>query len=285
MHILRQSAEHVTATVGAKLWQNLGMANLSHLREYAALLRHQKDMHTLSRQRKRRIVVGLTVVLGLTGAGYWITPPLGVMLAGIGAMALFFTAITGGSSVPHHVMTGVEGEARALETLSGLPDDHVLFNQVYIPDPAIPNGRRELDFVVVGPDAITVVEVKNTPGLIHVDPDSKQWQVVKRAGCGSRPGWNAIDNPIMQVRAQTRALERWLLEHGVAARPQPMVCFARPDAGVVDPDRADIPVVTTTELNDQLLAQSRQTSLCENDRKRIIDLLSRTGSPGMAQAA
>ncbi len=261
------------------------MADTSHIREYAPLTRHRQEMRLASRRRRWRLILGVFLVAALSTAGYWVSPPLGVMLVGIGAMALFFAAITGGSSVPHHVMAGVEGEARALETLSKLPDDHTIFNQVHIPDPAIPNGRRELDFVVVGPQGVTVVEVKNTPGLIHVDPASKQWQVVKRAGCGSRPGWNAIDNPLIQVKAQVRALERLLLEHGIVARPQAMVCFARFDAGVVDPERSEIPVVTTTELIEHLTTPSRQSDLAVRDRSRIVELLDNTSPSKPARAA
>ena len=261
------------------------MADTSHIREYAPLTRHREEMQLASRRRRWRLIFGAALVTALSAGGYWITPPLGVMLIGVGAMGLFFTAITGGSSVPHHVMAGVEGEVRALETLAKLPGDHIIFNQVHIPDPAIPNGRRELDFVVVGPRAVTVVEVKNTPGLIHVDPAGKQWQVVKRAGCGSRPGWNAIDNPLIQVKAQIRALERWLLEHGIGARPQGMVCFARFDAGVVDPERSDIPVVTTTELIEHLTTTSRQSDLAASDRPRILELLRRSAPEKPAKAA
>jgi hypothetical protein len=261
------------------------MADTSHIREYAPLARHREEMQLATRQRRWRMILGVILVAALSAGGYWISPPLGVMLIGIGAMVLFFASMTGGSSVPHHVMAGVEGEVRAGDTLAQLPDDHVIFNQVHIPDPATPYGRRELDFIVVGPDAVTVVEVKNTPGLIHVDPSGKHWRVVKRAGCGSQPGWHSIDNPLMQVGAQTRALERWLLEHGIAIRPRAMVCFARPDAAVAEPERADIPVVTTTELTDQLIEQSQQSGLDSRDRDRIIELLGKMKSGKPARAA
>lgn len=261
------------------------MADLSHVTEYTAITRHRDDMQLAAGHRRRRMILAVVLVTALSGIGYWVTPPLGIMLVGIGAMVLFFSAIIGGSSVPHHVMAGVEGEARVLDTLSRLPDDHALFNQVHIPDPELPNGRRELDFIIIGPAAVTIVEAKNTPGLIHVEPDSRQWRVVKRAGCGSSPGWNAIDNPLIQVRAQSRALERWLLTHGLALRPQGMVCFARPDAAVAEPEKAELPVVTTDELIEHVAASQNGRAMPETDRQALIRLLQRTTQGQLARAA
>lgn len=228
------------------------MADTSHLTEYAPLLRHREEMRgAVLKQRKRLMIVAVVVVL-VTVTGYWLTPPLGIMLAGIGAMVLFFTAMTGGSSVPPDLLTGIEGEVRALETLEKLPDSQVLFNQVYVPDPSLPNGRRELDFVVVGPAGVTVVEVKNTPGLIYVKPEEKQWPVGRRAGCGGRPGWNAVDNPVSQVTAQVRALENWLLKQGITARANAVICFARPDVVIENADASPVPVTTVENLLAQV---------------------------------
>lgn len=270
---------------GCRLWQNSEMADLSYVSEYSAITRHRDDMQSAARQRRWRLLLAAVMVTTLSAGGFWISPPLGVMLVGIGAMVLFFSAITGGSSVPHHVMAGVEGEARVLDKLRQLPDDHVIFNQVHIPDPELPNGRRELDFIIVGPSAVTIVEAKNTPGLIQVDPDSRQWRVVKRKGCGSSPGWNAIDNPLRQVRAQARALERWLLENGLTTRPRGMVCFARPDVAIADPDKAELPVVTIAELIEHVHASQADHNLSMRDRQTVIRLLQRAGSGNLARAA
>ncbi len=261
------------------------MADMSHVTEYAPLRQHREEMRRAASRRRRRLALIVVVVGAISTAGYWISPPLGVMLIGIGAMVLFFSAITGGSSVPHHVMAGVEGEARVLETLGQLSDDHIIFNQVHIPDPELPNGRRELDFVVVGPSAVTIVEAKNTAGHIHVDPDSRQWRVVKRSGCGSKPGWNAIDNPLRQVRAQARALERWLLTHGLALSAQGMVCFARSDATVIEPDKADLPVVTTGELIEHVKTTQKGVAMPTKHRQALIGLLQQTAQGQLARAA
>ncbi|QOC22150.1 NERD domain-containing protein [Wenzhouxiangella sp. AB-CW3] len=261
------------------------MADLSHVTEYAALTRHRREMEQARQQRRRRLALTLSLVVAISAGGYLVSPPLGLMLTGIGAMVLFFAAVTGGSSVPHHVMAGVEGEARVLERLGELPDNHVVFNQVQVPDPQLPNGRRELDFVVVGPAAVTIIEVKNTPGLIQVEPDRRQWRVVTRAGCGSRPGWNAIDNPLPQVRSQVDTLERWALRHGQVLRPKAMVCFARSDASIAEPELADIPVVTTRELLEHVAATQSGPAFSDHDRQAALSLLKQTTAPQVPAAA
>ncbi len=231
-------------------------------------------MTALRRRQRQRLGLGLLAVAAVTAGGYLVMPPLGIMLAGIGAMALFFAAITGGSSIPAHVLSGVEGEVRTLKALKALPEDHVLFNQVMVPDPRLPNGERELDFIVVGPNGISVIEVKNTPGIIYVDPDKRQWQTARRAGCGSRPGWNALDNPVNQVRAQVDALDRWLLSHGLSIPVQPMVCFSNPGVIIENADHSQVPVIVP-ELIEKTLSETQDQGILRKARyDNLIALLS-----------
>lgn len=260
------------------------MANTEHVTEYAALRRHREEMAQARRRRRWRVGLGLAGIALVTVGAYWLHPALGFMLAGIGAMVLFFAAITGGSSVPADQMSGTEGESRTLEALKRLPEEFTIFNQVRIPDPSLPNGNRELDFIVVGPNGISVVEVKNTPGLIYVDPDTRHWQVVKRAGCGSRPGWNAMDNPLGQVRAQIDALDRWLIRYGLNPPIRPAVCFARPDSALEGTERTDIPVVLTDDLNDSITTPGGG-ALDPATRSRIERLLVGSRDQGARRAA
>jgi hypothetical protein len=260
------------------------MADCRYLTEYAPLAHHRREMAVLNRRQRRRLGLGLLAVVACTTGGYLIMPPLGIMLAGIGAMALFFAAITGGSSVPAHVLSGVEGEVRTLKALKSLPDDHVLFNQVMVPDPRLPNGERELDFIVVGPNGINVIEVKNTPGIIYVDPDKKHWQTARRAGCGSRPGWNALDNPLYQVKAQADALDRWLLSNGLSASVQSMVCFANPGVIIENANHSRIPVIVPELIKKSLADTQGNTTLKDSSRKKLIRLLSGSEVPGQKAA-
>ncbi len=261
------------------------MADERFIRSYAAIDRHQQEMHRAARQRRWTLL--LVVVLGLsaTAMTYWLVPPLALLVAGVFVLAGFFASISGSSSVPADQMTGAEGEAKVLHTLTDLPDEFTLFNQVQIPDATLPNGRRELDFLVVAPAGLFIIEVKNSGGLIYVRPEESSWPLAHKAGCGGRPGWNAIKNPLNQVRAQATALDRWMLSHGQTAPIHPLICFARSDVALQDRDESPIPVLTAPELVDYLV-KNGQPARALNAQK-WVKLLSRQaigGSPARADA-
>ncbi|NDY95960.1 nuclease-related domain-containing protein [Wenzhouxiangella limi] len=253
------------------------MANLRFLQSYTALDQHRAEMRQAARQQRARVAIAVCVGVVATLASYWIMPPLAVLTAGIAVLAIFFSALTGSSSVPPSALTGAEGEARVLRSLKQLPDDHVVFNQVQIPDPTVAGGRREIDFVVVAPTGVHLIEVKNTPGLIYVRPDEQDWPLAHKAGCGGRPGWNAIANPLRQVAAQTEALNRWLLQHSLVYPVQPIICFARSEVGLRDRELSEVPVLTADELVGHF---ARAAPLSNPDRSSAIRLLA--GAVGCA---
>jgi hypothetical protein len=262
----------------------MAMANTAYLTEYGPLARHRKELRQAARRRYRRLGLVAVVVLTAAGIGYWLTPPLGLLLAGIGAMVLFFSSIGEGSSVPAHVLTGIEGEVRTLEMLKQLPDAFLLFNQVQIPDSWLPNGQRELDFIVLGPTGLFVVEVKNAPGMIYVSPDQKHWQVARR-GCGSSPNWHTMDNPLNQVQAQCQALERWILTGGMHLSTRPMVCFARPEVVLQNVDSSDIPVVVPEQLPALFEKAAPDKSLSPGQIRALTELLAGKRTAPKLQAA
>ncbi len=248
------------------------MADQRFIRSYAALERHRQEMHAAARLRRRRLAVVLLGGLTATGVAYWVMPPLALLVAGVAVLTGFFTGISGSSSVPADQMSGAEGEAKVLRALQELPDDFTIFNQLQIPDASLPNGRRELDFLVVGPSGLFIIEVKNSRGLIYVRPDQPHWPLAHKAGCGGRPGWNAVANPLHQVRAQVAALDRWLLMHGQTATIHPLLCFARSDVALKDREDSPIPVLTAPELAEYLSDMTRQGRLQRPER--LLGLLS-----------
>lgn len=254
------------------------MADLNYIRPYAAVEQHRAEMKRALRRRRNRVAIAVLGGIALTVTSYWILPPLAVLAAGIAVLAVFFSSLTGGSSVPASAMTGAEGEVRVLRSLEQLSDNHVLFNQVRIPDPQVSGGQREIDFVVVAPSGVHLIEVKNTPGLIYVRPGEKNWPLAHKAGCGGRPGWNAIANPLTQVAAQTEALNRWLLQYSIACPARPVVCFARSEVGLRDRELSDVPVLTANELTTYFDLPSRLSSAARADIVRLL-----AGATGQAQ--
>jgi hypothetical protein len=224
------------------------MADCRYVTEYPAMVRHRAETGAAARGRRRRLWIALPPIVVACAGAFAVSLPLGMMVAAVTGFVTFFLALPGGSSVPAGDLAGAEGEISVLRRLETLPDAFTIFNRVQLPDAQLPNGRRELDFVVAGPTGLWVIEVKNTPGLVHVRPDERRWPLVRRAGCGSRPAWNAIDNPLFQVRAQVDALRRWLMQQGSVSEPKAVVCLSHPEAGVHDGRAAAIPVVLRDEL-------------------------------------
>ncbi len=235
------------------------MARLDHIKPYPALERHRSQVADHSRRRRQRLIVGVPLALGVVAITAWLNPLLAVPVAGVLAMALFFASLTGGSTVDPGHLIGIEGEVRTLKALSLLDDRFTVFNRLRLPDPTLPNGQRELDFVVLGPTGLWIIEVKNLPGLVIVQPDSDRWPIQIRAGCGSAPGRRQMDNPLRQLHAQTTALERWLLMQGLPSGPvNGLVCFARPGVGLQAERLDHLPIVLVETLKTRL-EESEQT--------------------------
>lgn len=228
------------------------MADTRLVVEYPPLRRHREELREQRQARRRRLMAVVPAgVLIVAAAGAW-SPPLAVMLAGVAAIVVFFVALPGSSSVDAGHLAGVEGEAAVLERLKTLPDDYTILNRVRLPDETLTNGQRELDFIVAGPSGLWVIEVKNTPGHLRVAPGQKHWPLARRAGCGSRPQWNAMPNPVPQARAQVAALERWLLKNGIATRVQAAIVMAHPEVAIEDARAAEVPVLVRDQVVDFL---------------------------------
>lgn len=257
------------------------MADTRFVVEYPSLRRHREELIDQRRQRNRRLMIlvpaGLLLVIL---AGAW-SLPLGVLLAAVSACTVFFAALPGTSSVDSGHLAGAEGEAAVLEQLAALSDDFVIINRLRLPDETLPNGERELDFVVAGPYGLWVLEVKNTPGHVKVRPDEKHWPLVRRAGCGSRPGWHAMPNPVPQAQAQARALEHWLLRHGIDSCARAAVVLAHPEVLVEGAELAQIPVLHRAQLPDWLAHKGADTTALPRD---ATDQLIAAVDSGLRQA-
>ena len=224
------------------------MADTHLIVEYSPLVRHRQEIAEQRRQRRNRLVIAIPSFAGLVWLVSIFSLPLAMLLAVVGSFFLFFLALPGASSVDSGALAGVEGEMAVLKKLATLPDDFLLLNRIYLPDETLPNGQRELDFIVAGPSGLWVIEVKNTPGHIRVVPDEKQWPMARRAGCGSSPSWNAIKNPLPQARAQVELLKRWFLTQGIAVEPKAAVVMAHPETLLIDADRSPIPVLVRDQV-------------------------------------
>lgn len=231
------------------------MADCRFVTEYPPLVRHRAELKAAARARWTRLALALPLLAVLAYGAFSLSAQFGLFVAAVGAGVLFFLGLPGGSSVDAGALAGVEGEVTALDRLKTLPDEFLLFNRVKLPDGQLPNGWRELDFVVAGPTGLWIVEVKNTPGHVYVKPEERHWPLARR-GCGSRPNWNAVENPIPQARAQVDSLRRWLLQHGIAVEPKSVICLAHSEVAVDNADASPVPVVVRDQLADLIRSGS-----------------------------
>lgn len=155
--------------------------------------------------RKMILGSGGALALALTVAF-----PAGLFLwLGLLVLALFFTF--GRDPIRE---SGAFGEDFTLSVLKTLPDHYVVFNQVELPDPCSRTGYRELDFVVLGPSGIFVIESKNHNGRIEGEESDAKWTIHKTGRRGGRYR-GTIRNPVRQTKHQVQVMRQYLKKRKV----------------------------------------------------------------------
>ncbi|MEN1727244.1 MAG: nuclease-related domain-containing protein [Pseudomonadota bacterium] len=216
--------------------------------EYGPLARHRSEIAQQQKTRRNRLLIAVPLGLILVMAAAQVSLPLAMLVGIASVLTVFFLALPGASSVDAGELAGVEGEVAVLKQLQRLPDEFLVLNRVSLPDAALPNGKRELDFIVAGPTGLWIIEVKNTPGHLRVVPEERHWPLARRAGCGSNPSWNGFRSPVPQALAQVEALKRWFLIHGQVVSARAAVVMAHAETAISDAELAPIPVL----LRDQV---------------------------------
>lgn len=124
---------------------------------------------------------------------------------------------------------GAKGEDAALRQLMALPDDYHIFNQLCVPNEKSRTGFNELDFVVLGPNGLFVIEVKNNKGEIVGDENKNNWPVYKIGQQGT-PYTASMRNPLKQAKNQVWLLSQHLKNSGHKNWVQGLVFLAHPDS-------------------------------------------------------
>ena len=107
---------------------------------------------------------------------------------------------------------GRRGELAAKNIIeSVLNDEDYLVTNIEI---NIPDGRTEIDCVVVNKHGVFIFEVKNYVGELYGDEDDYEWEQQKI----TRGGYvypKLVKNPIKQVKRQTYLIATYLRESGI----------------------------------------------------------------------
>lgn len=110
-------------------------------------------------------------------------------------------------------VAGVHGELAVLDELEHLPDGYIVLNQVLVPDRRSSSGHREIDYAVVGPNGVFVLEAKSYNGFLRGSEGDQDWTMLK-IGSGGTPYAASCRNPARQVRVYIRLLGEILKARG-----------------------------------------------------------------------
>lgn len=147
---------------------------------------------------------------------------------------------------------GAQGEDATLKMLTKLPDSYIILNQLLIPARGARSGLSELDFVVVGPNGLFVVEVKNNNSRIVGSEEEREWTIHK-VGRRGNPYRSKMKNPVKQVKGQVWALSNLLKERRHKAWVEGVVFFSHPDSSVELHGDASVPLLQHRGLAEHIL--------------------------------
>lgn len=144
----------------------------------------------------RIIIIGVVlVVVGIVG---YIFSGLLIGLVIIGLFILVY-----GLNKSKSWKKGAKGENLVAKSLNTLPKDYFVFNDVNLP-----NGRGNIDHVVVGPKGIFAIETKNLSGSFIVEDDIWYYHTgMRTTKSKSQPG--------KQIKRNAMILSNHLKENGI----------------------------------------------------------------------
>ena len=160
---------------------------------------------------------------------------------------------------------GIQGEEVITSTLTSLPDDYMIFNNVALNY----NGQlTEIDCIVLSCFGIWVVEVKSYKGVIHGLAANEMWSRIKTSKSGKEYD-SEIKNPLKQVERQVQILSNVLYRKGIRTYAQGYVVFPVAENVNVDSDKV---FLNSSQLKREILSYN-QVVLPKDRVETIRDVL------------
>ncbi len=123
-------------------------------------------------------------------------------LVALFGLLLAFGYFTAAYDQWEHWFLGKRGELRVTQSLSKLPDNYVLLN-----DLVLPSGRGNVDHLVIGPNGLFVIETKNYASNVKCYGD--QWFVngkrIPSLSCQAKGNALTVRKNLQKVFAEHRA--------------------------------------------------------------------------------
>lgn len=165
---------------------------------------------------------------------------------------------------------GYVGEKKAGKLLSGLPRGYVKKHNIHI---TWNNHKSEIDYLIVGPTGVFIIEVKNMRGMIRGSEDGQNW-TQNKMGKNGKMFQHAFYNPIKQVQTHAKRLAKKLnqaLKYDQKIWVQGMVLFVHNDVKI---ELHNIRTPVFTEINPLIhYILNREIKYTQKQVKEILSNL------------
>lgn len=140
-----------------------------------------------------------------------------------------------------------------------------------VPNKGSRTGNTEVDFVVVGPNGVFIIEVKNNNSQIVGSEEELEW-VVHKVGRKGTPYTASMRNPVKQVKSQICALNNFTKERGYKVWIEGVVFFSNPNSSLAFKGKPSVPILQYSGLTDYILSHKPKYAPANLD-KVVQDLV------------
>ena len=236
------------------------MANLNYITDNKLTVESDQQ-----KKSSRKVVIIVGVTIALVALLFHLYLSLFVLV-----FTLFIWGFQSGNQI---LLSGAAGEDTALGVLSELPDTFTLYNQVDIPNSQSKTGFNEADLIVVGPNAVFVIEVKHNNGQIIGSENDREWTINKVGRRGTAYS-KTMRNPIAQVKKLVWLLAEDMKKRKYRAWIQGIVLFSNNDAEVSITGETNISILRNNEIINYILSYKSKSNISNIDKviQAIADL-------------
>lgn len=238
-----------------------------------------KDTHLHHSYKIQKNLFWWAFGLGIGVFAFWLLIIFGIRKPDVGfvlacpviCFCLFFLAKTRYDRMGI-LAAGIRGEKLTLDILKKLDSEHWIVTDKTI---TWDGKSSELDFVVVGPTGVCIIECKHMRGEVFADPDDKYWSRVKVSHSGVARTRNFY-SPVKQVNTHLYRLKKLLQEEGVSVHLDSAVFFPDPECQIrFRGKQGETPVFWGEKGQDLLLSfiQKVRAPLTPQEVLKITEIL------------
>lgn len=182
----------------------------------AEIVKHSNHLREDIRRAYFKLLIASITIL-LSTAGLRITHYFSVIV--IGLMVVWIMLVLNNIEI---LKFGLQGEKEAFDLLSKLPRQYKVLSDVHLKDG---NKSSQIDFVIIGPNGIFIMESKHIKGILNGREDDKYLQKVKIGKNGDKYV-KRMYNPIRQISGHKKGMDIFLRKKGYNYWAFPILYFS-----------------------------------------------------------